>query len=486
MNRKHLLLISSVVISLFFLTPLKISAAGGCQIDACKIESLKLLGNAHEMKELLVSLCTDNAPFVKALSKIVDDINNRRVSSEDHLKLRVVNLRDEATRCKLWDNDGSGGMSVCAPDPELISGEDRWMRDFCKVATAKIVGESKEKTLIVDVNRGRETVCLPAKLAKHWNNAYVVNTGTSGICGDYGGNIDVTPNDILYTGSNTSPELLQFWKDKGYKDRVVTLDTEWLRVGHVDEHVTTVTVPNDPCGIAILKADPMAAMQTILKNDQKSLKDFPSEVNMLSMKETFSAFHAYLRTNQAKIHKRPSISSSSLSLPWPFSISVHLPWSHASDGEGTRMSRTRLTLPGSAEVEGNEQMYSLLKSQFATSAIIEQNVELLKSEIVKKTPACKEMKVIAIPVLFKCQGMNFDFDSNPSECDALLPDSVNLTVVGADLIIPDPLYTPFRKQIQSELTQIQKRAHFIEDVNYHNLKGEVHCGTNELRVQQVQ
>ncbi|MBF0315852.1 MAG: hypothetical protein HQK52_20690 [Oligoflexia bacterium] len=54
--------------------------------------------------------------------------------------------------------------------------------------------------------------------------------------------------------------------------------------------MTTVTVPNDPCGIAILKADPMAAMQTILQNDQKSLKDFPSEVNMLSMKETFSAF----------------------------------------------------------------------------------------------------------------------------------------------------------------------------------------------------
>ncbi|MBF0315851.1 MAG: hypothetical protein HQK52_20685 [Oligoflexia bacterium] len=98
-----------------------------------------------------------------------------------------------------------------------------------------------------------------------------------------------------------------------------------------------------------------------------------------------------------------------------------------------------------------------MKSQFATSAIIEQNVELLKIEIVKTTPACKEMKVIAIPVLIKCQGMNFDFDSNPSECDSLLPDSINLTVVGADLIIPDPLYTPFRKQIQSELTRVQKK-----------------------------
>jgi hypothetical protein len=46
--------------------------------------------------------------------------------------------------------------------------------------------------------------------------------------GDNGGNIEVTPDDILILGNTATAEFQKFLERRGYKDRIALVETDWL------------------------------------------------------------------------------------------------------------------------------------------------------------------------------------------------------------------------------------------------------------------
>ncbi|XP_075394494.1 protein-arginine deiminase type-1-like [Tenrec ecaudatus] len=105
---------------------------------------------------------------------------------------------------------------------------------------------------------------------------------------------------------------------------------------------------------------------------------------------------------------------------------------------------------------------------------IDWNREVLKREL-----GLTERDIIDIPQLFQMSG---------SYAEAFFPDMVNMVVLGKYLGIPKP-FGPLingrcclEEKVRSLLEPLGLRCIFIDDyLSYHELLGEVHCGTNVRR-----
>uniref|UniRef100_A0A5F9C1U3 Peptidyl arginine deiminase 3 n=1 Tax=Oryctolagus cuniculus TaxID=9986 RepID=A0A5F9C1U3_RABIT len=105
---------------------------------------------------------------------------------------------------------------------------------------------------------------------------------------------------------------------------------------------------------------------------------------------------------------------------------------------------------------------------------IDWNREVLKREL-----GLTESDIVDIPQLFTLKG---------SYAEAFFPDMVNMVVLGKYLGIPKP-YGPIidgrcclEERVRSLLEPLGLRCVFIDDfLSYHELLGEIHCGTNVRR-----
>ena len=81
----------------------------------------------------------------------------------------------------------------------------------------------------------------------------------------------------------------------------------------------------------------------------------------------------------------------------------------------------------------------------------------------------EEADILPLPALFE-DGL------------AVIPNPVNSLVVGKQVFVPDPCFTPLRRQLAIAFSGLGLRAHFMDIWEpYHTAAGEVHCGTNALR-----
>lgn len=81
----------------------------------------------------------------------------------------------------------------------------------------------------------------------------------------------------------------------------------------------------------------------------------------------------------------------------------------------------------------------------------------------------EDSDILALPALFE-DGL------------AVIPNPVNSLVVGKQIFVPDPCFTPFRHQLASKLSELGLTVHFLDIWEpYHTASGELHCGTNALR-----
>ncbi|XP_069935324.1 protein-arginine deiminase type-1 isoform X1 [Oryctolagus cuniculus] len=105
---------------------------------------------------------------------------------------------------------------------------------------------------------------------------------------------------------------------------------------------------------------------------------------------------------------------------------------------------------------------------------IDWNREVLKREL-----GLTESDIVDIPQLFTLKG---------SYAEAFFPDMVNMVVLGKHLGIPKP-YGPIidgrcclEEKVRALLEPLGLRCVFIDDfLSYHELLGEIHCGTNVRR-----
>ena len=64
---------------------------------------------------------------------------------------------------------------------------------------------------------------------------------------------------------------------------------------------------------------------------------------------------------------------------------------------------------------------------------------------------------------------------------AYLPGSVNQLILNNQLIVPDPKVRAMRLHISKTAAKVGLHANFIDSLPYHNLQGQLHCGTNVFR-----
>ncbi len=80
-----------------------------------------------------------------------------------------------------------------------------------------------------------------------------------------------------------------------------------------------------------------------------------------------------------------------------------------------------------------------------------------------------EADIVSLPALFE-DGL------------AVIPNPVNSLVVGKEILVPDPCFTPLRRQLALALSGLGLQTHFLDIWEpYHISAGEIHCGTNALR-----
>lgn len=387
--------------------------------------TIRLLSNNQLPRKVLVVNQAETSEFVKELFKTIRKIHEEDgLTGKDAFKLHIVDTAGSLAT----PEQREGFFGAAASDVEKFveinpdfKTRDIWMQDFGEFCT--ITEGTTVFPAVFDSARDAGLKDFPEWLSKNWDLKLCVNpSSTAGFGdGDSGGNIEVTPDNIMYHGDSMTPECRKFFLQNGYADRAIKLATKWLAVGHVDEYLAIVPTEYSPCGYSIVRADPCYALEVLKK-------------------ATDSDFDA---------------------LPEPYA---------------SFLPRIQAALLNPEEWKGTQEA-TFIELNRKIGEIIETNIARFVSEIRRITgDTNREIPVVAWPNLFKGRDPAW-----PSGCSSYTPGVVNHLILRGHLIVPDPLFPPFRKLIKSSFPGQGNRVHFLNDLGYHNLKGDIHCGTNVQR-----
>lgn len=419
------------------------------EIQQGEIETLRILSNNSIPKKVIVVLNSSTEPFVFQLIQTIAAINEE--SERLDLKVHVIcssRSKSERFMKEIIEQDFHQIVEV----NQRFYTADQWMQDWGEIAVAQIKDKSQPQMIIVDSNRGRGLAGLPKIFADLWD-AYYIKNPRRGVKGDYGGNIEVTPDNVLIQGTTSTTQLRNLFDEHGYSGRRALLDTNWLQVGHVDEYVTFVPNPDAQGGYTIVKSDPALAFQLIKNATEEEL----NATNYI-YRETIWEIHEDLNNNA---YTRIRNANYDLSKDVDILKAPH-----------------SKTLSLEARNARKQRLHWLVDLNTAISELIDQNIEILKTRIreVTNTPE-REFQVVSLPTIFT----GGKYGNEVYRCVAMMPGVVNMLILGDQLIIPDAQMPMLNNFIRHTMGKIKLKSHFLDDMAYHNLSGEIHCGTNVIR-----
>ncbi|MBF0406266.1 MAG: hypothetical protein HQM10_02845 [Candidatus Riflebacteria bacterium] len=428
-----------------------------------EVENLRLLGPNNIPVKVLVGLDSSNPgnqKFVSDLIKLVEKINTTENLAEidEVIKVHVVpsayDLKTNFEEIKKTVNEQTLKKYVEFNRSITING-DIWMQDWGEIGTVKIKNQKKPQLMVLDSNRGRsDMVKLPAILSHFWNSYLMKNPSTSRSCGDYGGNIEVTGDNVLIIGNTSTPQLQDFFKTSGYKNNHIVVETDWLLVGHCDEYLSIIPNKNTESGYTIVKADPLLGLKLIKETSELSLKTIPIDYYAREVLE----IHNYLNdknipiqlgTREIQDYKKD------------FTPSKPLP-------EGMSL---RLSVVENEASEKYQMAENFVQQNIALAKVIDSNIEAVCKKITEYT-GNKNHSIVSFPVMYHKKGSRFI---------SYLPGVVNQLVLRQNLVIPDPKVASFRRYIYDAAKTAGFKVHFLDNMLYHTRDGEIHCGTNVLR-----
>ncbi len=420
------------------------------EVQQGELGKIRLMSNNNIPKKVIVVRNGGTAPFVDDLIDTIQTINDE--SDRMNIKLHVITTSSAAASSFKSQLQAQGLYDSLVEINSRFFTADQWMQDWGEIAVAEVEGQEDLQPLILDSNRGRGLAGLPKVFADLWD-AYYIKNPARGSKGDYGGNIEVTPDNVLVLGSTSTPKLRKLFDKHGYKNKRAILDTSWLIVGHVDEYVSFVPNASVDGGYTILKADPSLAFDLIKNASAEQLSKTNPEY-----RSTIRELHAKLNSfNKSMANIREfDLSSEADILKWKF-------------GKG---------LMSEEESEQKIRLDQLIALNREISLLIDSNIEILKERIkqVTGTPD-RKFSVISLPTIFRGRKSG----NTLSRCVALLPGVVNMLVLANHLVIPDAQMPMLNDYIRKTLNRVSLRSHFLDDMAYHNLAGEIHCGTNVMR-----
>lgn len=420
------------------------------EVQQGQIGKIRLMSNNNIPKKVIVVRNGGTAPFVDSLIETIQQINEE----SDRLDMKVHVITTSSSEASRFKNQllEEGLYETLVEINSRFYTSDQWMQDWGEIAVTEVPGKDTLQPLIIDSNRGRGLAGLPKIFADLWG-AYYIKNSAQGVKGDYGGNIEVTPDNVLVLGTTSTQKLRTLFDDHGYANKRATLDTSWLLVGHVDEYISFVPNASVDGGYTILRSDPSLAFDLIKNATQQQLDQTNPEY-----RSTVKELHAILNGRNKVLANVDQIDLSEQHdiLKWNFESGL---MSEERDQQEIRLSQL---------IALNQQI----------SELIDRNVEVLKEKIkqVTGTPD-RKFSVVNLPTIFRGN----KYGDTLNRCVALLPGVVNMLVLANHLIIPDAQMPMLNDYIRAQLNSLSLKTHFLNDMAYHNLAGEIHCGTNVVR-----
>jgi hypothetical protein len=442
------------------------ASAKARQVEPDAIEAIRLLGPNNEPVKVQVVLTrnVENLRFVANLVKIVARIHEMdRIPPNRAFSVQVF----ASDQRYLKDLETLVGKKVMKQYVEIAPASicgDIWMQDWGEIAMVKVKGEEKAQLLILDSNRSGasyqfyELAGIPPLLAKLWSAYFLKNPSPQPTSGDMGGNIEITPDDILVVGNTISPEFKAFFERHGYRDRMVVVEADWLSVGHCDEYLSIV--PNDRVseGFTLVRGDPALALKLILDADRKELE----MVRQPEYREFLLTLFDYLH-GPAEEKKDRLVEF----------LRAYSP------GHGTApgVRPPRLSSNTSPETHApldRKGAERFVRQNLALSAMITSNVRKVAEKVNEVNRlGSRRHSIVAFPMLYGKE--------EHSGFKAFLPGVINQLILRKHLLVADPKIKVFRDAIRATAKEVGLITHFIDDTPYHERMGDVHCGTNVFR-----
>lgn len=323
-------------------------------------------------------------------------------------------------------------LSIIEPQDHM---GDRWIQD--EIEFGYVQGASHTLPVVLDSPRDRGLDDFPERKLLGPDFGHFQIGGTTPNSLDSFGNLEVSPptevngrkypfGRIVFGGkkfgdySESNRQMMPHLRKFFYAQKVQSpfeIYTDWLTVGHVDEIICFIPANND-IGYQVLVASPQRA-KAILERLQ-----FQGHGNSIM-------FEGMMRGDPGS-------------------------------GESAEISITNLLNDNEFWVE-NDSYQTIMNSNSST---------------LKKELGLTDEYIIQIPVLFHSTGLQ--------RTAAYFPDMVNHLVVGNTSIVPKP-HGPivdgecaFEKAFKDALSE--RDVEFVDDwYSYHEMLGEVHCGTNMQR-----
>ncbi len=470
-----------LTVLLFLLVAVFLQAPGYARvrpiISPDDIESIRFLSPNNMPVKVLVVYSPEfgNVGFIKSLIKIVAGMHEKgQVKPEHAFKVHLIpTMRSKKSDFAELRKEFSAALLkkyVEFSDAEVNN--DVWMQDWGEVGVVKLKSERKAQLVVFDSNRGRGTGDLPSRLAHFWNGFVMKNPSKAQSAGDYGGNIEVTPDNILLIGNTSTPQLRKYLEKHGYANRMAVLESDWLNVGHVDEYVSVCPNPKAPRGYTLIKANPRLALRLIKDSSASEL----GTIKQREYRDMLINVRKYLREADRKRGKRVKEGDDKVPPQEQFSDAVV---DYLTKDESGAFVLPSIDLSfgsrsGTSSSPSDKVVEDFIKLNLTLANLIDTNVKAACDKISQvRKESKKSHSVISFPALFrKMRG---------DKHIAYIPGSVNQLILNNQLIVPDPQVECLRKNIARTARMIGLNANFVDSLPYHDAQGQIHCGTNVFR-----
>ena len=464
------------------------------------LDDIKGLDNTHPSGGIFALYTGDNSLFLK-------DLISNYFKSDKAGRFNLVlpreemeALKQEPALVKLLNSKRVNIVYV-----ETMPSVGRWMQDSFQFTTIDA------KPALYQLTHGRESgqkieMRLACKLARNCDIPYYIPPGMVNPYNieennlNSGGNLEVLPGGTFLSGvrkysygDEIKPLRTRFQNTQKYLleksgNRVLEIDTSFLRVGHVDEIFNFVKTDRPaPCDFAVMMASPEKAFELLEKAASSNVSIF-NRINPLSF---------FIGPAYAGMRAAPSIPCSQYTERKLELRDINYP---ISENEIAKMKKYKCINGMTAQSFVRSRTYSIIKNRNmdawgdsytdwqisedgemkkvlvrrqGANHVLGANRELIAEEL-KKTTGCKNPPVIEIPVFFRNR---LSFTPN------LINGVVQTPPGGASsVILPQSYFAPFDEYVEKELSKYGVSTTYVHDLGYHLKHGEVHCGTNSARI----
>lgn len=323
-----------------------------------------------------------------------------------------------------------------------------------------------------------------------------------------GGNIEGLPQGHCLVGNNAKLEHL---KALCPSDRTLQIETDWLRVGHVDEIVSLVPLKNPPqgkCSSAVLIASPRKALELLRENPSQqffngtytgkhSLRRNPNGIaihglqeldTLISQPNGFMQFlcEAHVELKEKKNPQKKTKDAHGF-------LHLLLPKADATINIEYRSNKAceAVNLTGEDFLRVYDARPEMQKAHDIIQASLDRSREKI-NQYFQKNYGCNP-EVVEVPSLYST-AMPAEKDAKPSKenptpypqhkLDSLsaFPNPTNAVISNGVFIGNHSINPIFSTYIESNLNQLGVPSEFVFTyTGAHKREGNLHCSTNVAR-----